>query len=50
MKKLPIAKISDLGDRQPVHALVANVDLVMIRHDDQVSVLYGRCHRPYCRI
>jgi glutamate synthase domain-containing protein 2 len=24
--------------------LVANVDLVVIRHDDEVSVLYGRCH------
>ena len=44
MKKLPVAKYSDLADRQPIHALVANVDLVIIRHDEQVSVLYGRCH------
>ena len=37
---------SDLEDRQPAYALVANVDLVVIRYDDQVSVMYGRClHR-----
>jgi glutamate synthase domain-containing protein 2 len=36
----------DLEDRQPTHALVAGVDLVVIRIDDTVSVLYGRCaHR-----
>ena len=34
---------SSLPDRQPQHALVANVDLVVVRYDDQVSVLYGRC-------
>ncbi|GAB4278515.1 MAG: glutamate synthase-related protein [Candidatus Promineifilaceae bacterium] len=41
-----IATWSELPDRQPVYALVANVDLVVIRYDEQVSVLYGRClHR-----
>jgi glutamate synthase domain-containing protein 2 len=41
-----VATWSELADRQPVYALVANVDLVLIRHDEQVSVLYGRClHR-----
>ncbi|MEA3336293.1 MAG: glutamate synthase-related protein [Chloroflexota bacterium] len=41
-----VAVWSELADRQPAYALVANVDLVVIRHDDQVSVLYGRClHR-----
>ncbi len=35
-----------LEDRTPEHALVANVDLVIVRFDQQVSVLYGRClHR-----
>ena len=44
--KLKIATWSDLQDRQPTYALVANVDLVMIRYDENVSVLYGRClHR-----
>jgi len=41
-----IATWSELQDRQPTYALVGNVDLVVIRHDDDVSVLYGRClHR-----
>ncbi|PRQ05621.1 glutamate synthase-related protein [Enhygromyxa salina] len=41
-----VAKWSELADRQPAHALVADIDLVVVRYDDQVSVLYGRClHR-----
>ncbi|MBK8903172.1 MAG: alpha-hydroxy-acid oxidizing protein [Anaerolineaceae bacterium] len=41
-----IATWSTLADRQPAYALVANVDLVVIRYDENVSVLYGRClHR-----
>jgi glutamate synthase domain-containing protein 2 len=39
-----VAKWSTLLDRQPTYALVAGVDLVVIRYDDQVSVMYGRCH------
>ena len=46
MKKLAIAKWDDVADRKPMHALVADVDLVIVRYDDNVSVLYGRCaHR-----
>ena len=46
IQKTKVATWSDLGDRQPAYALAANVDLVVIRYDDQVSVLYGRClHR-----
>jgi len=46
MKKLSIKKWDELEDRVPVHALVADVDLVVIRFDESVSVLYGRCaHR-----
>ena len=45
-EKVPVAKWSKLGDREPAYALVADVDLVVLRYDDQVSVLYGRClHR-----
>ncbi len=45
-RPVPIATWSTLADRRPAYALVANVDLVIIRYDDQVSVLYGRClHR-----
>jgi len=46
MKKISVAVWSELQDRKPVYALVADVDLVVVRFDDQVSVLYGRCaHR-----
>jgi len=46
MKKVGIADWTSLKDREPSYALVANVDLVVIRYDDEVSVLYGRClHR-----
>ena len=46
LRATKIAIWSELADRQPAYALVANVDLVVIRYDEQVSVLYGRClHR-----
>jgi glutamate synthase domain-containing protein 2 len=46
MRKVRIAEWEELRDRQPSHALVAGVDLVLVRYDDRVSVLYGRCqHR-----
>ena len=41
-----IATWSEIPDRVPVGVLVGNVDLVIVRYDDDVSVLYGRClHR-----
>ena len=41
-----VATLSQLEDRQPTYALAGEVDLVVIRYDDQVSVLFGRClHR-----
>jgi glutamate synthase domain-containing protein 2/nitrite reductase/ring-hydroxylating ferredoxin subunit len=44
--KTKVATWSELTDRQPAYALVGEVDLVVIRFDDQVSVLFGRClHR-----
>ena len=46
MKKVAISNWDDLEDRTPAHALVADVDLVIVRFDDEVSVMYGRCaHR-----
>ena len=46
MKKVQIAVFSELEDRKPAPALVGDVDVVVIRYDDNVSVLYGRClHR-----
>jgi len=46
MNKTSIAVWDELEDRSPAHAIVAGVDLVIVRFDDTVSVLYGRCaHR-----
>ena len=46
MTKTPIFKLSDLADRKPEYALVGEVDLVVVRFDDEVAVFYGRClHR-----
>lgn len=46
MQKTKIASLSELADRTPTYALVAEVDLVVVRWDDEVSVFYGRClHR-----
>ena len=46
MTNLAIKNWDELEDRVPEHALVADVDLVVVRYDESVSVLYGRCaHR-----
>ena len=46
MKKRVIAKFKTLEDRKPVYARVSDVDLVIVRYDNDVSVMYGRClHR-----
>lgn len=46
MNKTAIAKFDDLEDRKPAYALVGEVDLVIVRYDDKISVFYGRClHR-----
>ena len=46
MSNVSVAKLSDLEDRQPAYALVGEVDLVVLRIDEDVRVFYGRClHR-----
>lgn len=46
MQKTAVATLSDLPDRKPQYALVGEVDLVVVRFDDEISVFYGRClHR-----
>ncbi len=46
MNKTAIYKLSALADRTPEYAIVGDVDLVVVRFDDNVSVFYGRClHR-----
>jgi len=42
MKKVALTEWEGLPDREPTHALVAGVDLGVVRFDDEVSVLYGR--------
>ena len=44
--KVAVADWNKLEDRMPKHALVSGVDLVIVRFDDSVTALYGRCaHR-----
>lgn len=46
MTELKLCEFGELEDRNPEHFLVNSLDLVAIRYDDQISVLYGRClHR-----
>ncbi|MFA3920863.1 glutamate synthase-related protein [Ruegeria hyattellae] len=46
MRKTVIYKSSELADRKPEYALVGEVDLVVVRFDEEISVFYGRClHR-----
>jgi glutamate synthase domain-containing protein 2 len=46
MQKQRITDWEALEERTPTHALVGNVDLVIIRYGSEVSELYGRClHR-----
>ena len=41
-----VATLSQLPDRNPQYALVGEVDLVVVRFDEEISVFYGRClHR-----
>lgn len=45
-KPVIIEQISGLINKQPVHAHVNGLDLVIIKFDENISVLYGRClHR-----
>jgi len=45
-KPVVIAQVSTLENKQPEHALVNGLDLVIVKFDDDISVLYGRClHR-----
>jgi nitrite reductase/ring-hydroxylating ferredoxin subunit len=46
MEMLSLTKFGNLQDREPFHALAENTDLVIVKFDDEISVLYGRClHR-----
>jgi len=46
MKSARLIEVNQLNDRSPVHHIISGLDLVVIKYDNQVSVLYGRCqHR-----
>ncbi|MBD0864834.1 MAG: Rieske 2Fe-2S domain-containing protein, partial [Rhodobacteraceae bacterium] len=46
MNQTTVAQFSELQDRAPAYALVGEVDLVVLRIDNDVRVFYGRCqHR-----
>ena len=43
---IKVADLATLEEKKPAYALVKNTDLVLIKHEKGVSVLYGRClHR-----
>jgi len=45
-KPIVITQISKLDNKIPKHALVNGLDLVIVKFDESISVLYGRClHR-----
>lgn len=45
-KAIKTIALTELSDRDPRHLEINGLDLVVIRYDDKVSVLYGRClHR-----
>lgn len=44
--KIRISSLKELEEKIPAHKLVNELDLVLIKYDNTVSVLYGRClHR-----
>ncbi len=46
MKKIKLAAVSDIADRTPTHFRIAGLDLVFVKKDELISLLYGRClHR-----
>jgi len=46
MKNTKLLELNILKDRVPVHKQINGLDLVVIRYENNVSVLYGRClHR-----
>ncbi|MBR9997855.1 MAG: Rieske 2Fe-2S domain-containing protein [Cyclobacteriaceae bacterium] len=45
-KKIKLCALHELEDKKPAHKLIKDLDLVVIRYGDKLSVLYGRClHR-----
>ena len=45
MKEIKLCSFSELKEKEPSGRQVNGLDLVLIRYNDTVSVLYGRCLR-----
>jgi len=46
MKIIKVCRFGELKDKTPTHQQIKGLDLVVIKYDHRVSVLYGRClHR-----
>ncbi|MBO6537249.1 MAG: alpha-hydroxy-acid oxidizing protein [Balneolaceae bacterium] len=46
MTEIKLCDFGELEDRKPHHFLINGLDLVAVRYDNNISVLYGRClHR-----
>ncbi|NLR91626.1 glutamate synthase-related protein [Flammeovirga agarivorans] len=46
MKKVKLIEVSKLSEKKPEAFQVNGLDLVVVKYDDNISVLYGRClHR-----
>ena len=44
MKKIKISSFDAMPELSPTGALVANVDLVIVKYGKEASVFFGRCH------
>ena len=46
MQKIKLIALTELEEKKPTYAQVNGLDLVIIKYENEVSVLYGRClHR-----
>lgn len=46
MTKIKLVRFSTLPEKQPSHHIVHGLDLVSIKYENKISILYGRClHR-----
>ena len=44
--EIKLCQVDELEDKSPVHYQINGLDLVVVKYDENVSVLYGRClHR-----
>ncbi len=46
IKKIKLCAVEDIQEKIPIHKIINDLDLVIIKYGNNVSVLYGRClHR-----